>query len=73
MAQRRAPRKVVELVIQKAHKFMIIGHANNYSTTKIDFATGNWYHLAAVLEGGNLTFYYDGIKDSTQPVQLNFR
>ena len=60
-----------DLIEQKAHKFMIIGHTNNYSTTKIDFSTGDWYHIAAVLEAGNLTFYYNGIKDSTQSVQLN--
>ncbi len=66
-----SPGNAFDLIEQIEHKFMIIGHTNNYSTTKTNFSTGDWYHIAAVLEGDDLTFYYNGIKDSTQPVQLN--
>ncbi len=60
-----------DLIARSGDEFMIVGHTNNYVTTKSDFSTSVWYHIAAVLENGDLTFYYNGIKDSTQSTSIN--
>jgi len=60
-----------DLIARSGDEFMVVGHTNNYVTTKSDFSTSVWYYITAVLENGNLTFYYNGIKDSTQSTSIN--